>query len=128
MKLSFYNTVYYINEEKKTVTCKTYYSITSSQSRLLNYMAHITDNDHPHELYAIGTARLYENDNWDIETGKKVARAKAETKAYEYVAKRANKIARDTMDISLKINGLCGTVSKMANKVRKHNDEYLSKF
>ena len=88
MKVSFYDTTYYINEEKKTVTCKTYYTITGNQRDLIKYMAYITNNPIDTLVsYSVATAHLSDGDTWDVEVGKKVARAKAETKAYECIAK-----------------------------------------
>lgn len=131
MKLSFYNTTYYINEEKQTVTCKTYYRITSNDIELIRNMEYLTGNirnNGKNKYYAVGTARLDDCDNWNVEVGEKVARAKAETKAYEYMAKHINRLACDTRKISGKIDMLCGKVSKMAQKVKSHNDEYLKQF
>jgi hypothetical protein len=71
------------------------------------------------------TAKLDPADTFDIETGKKVARAKAESKAYKFMAKKIAKIIDGSYDV---IVCACKQFIEKAAGVKRHNDEYLSQF
>lgn len=75
---------------------------------------------------ATGIAICAEGDTFDLEKGKKISRAKAETNAYRNAAKSLNKRFLDLMDIF-------GTFSDMVNefvtiktpKAHNHNVSYI---
>jgi hypothetical protein len=77
-KLSFdkRNTKFYVNEKKKTVTCKVECDLIPP------YLWDSPVNIYPKSFYIIATARCCEGDVFDVERGKRIAMAKAENKAY----------------------------------------------
>lgn len=68
VKLSMIDFSYKENESKKTVT-----AIVKAKSRIGNLIKPIT---------AVGVAKCDDKDEYDVEIGKKIARAKAEKDAY----------------------------------------------
>lgn len=68
VKLSMIDFSYKENESKKTVT-----AIVKAKSRIGNFIKPIT---------AVGVAKCDDKDEYDVEKGKRVARAKAEKEAY----------------------------------------------
>lgn len=68
VKLSMINFSYKENESKKTVT-----AIVKAKSRIGSFIKPIT---------AVGVAKCDDKDEYDVEKGKRVARAKAEKEAY----------------------------------------------
>lgn len=68
VKLSMISFFYKENESKKAVTC-----IVKAKSRIGAYVRNIT---------AVGVAKCDDKDTYDVEKGKRVARAKAELEAY----------------------------------------------
>lgn len=75
------------------------------------------------ECTAIGKAVLDPHDSYDLETGKKIARAKAESAAYRYMIKRyvrlAIKISSMWMDTAMEFSDKgCAVIS--------HNEDYIN--
>lgn len=104
---------YYVNEEKRTVVAKIPYfqdeldslceKYVTYESRLLkgdskageelrNYIRSLTNKKYPNEYYAI--ARAHEKDTWNVEIGKKIARAR--------LLKKINSVKRDVLYSVLK--------------------------
>ena len=134
-KLSFEEPKFYVNEEKQLVTC-----VLSANPQLLGNekinrvceaiaRQYLSKADYERFCYfftVTANAKLNPADTFDVETGKKVARAKAESKAYSYYA---NLIDRA---IGGKFADDIETVTKeffdKADSVIEHNCEYLEKF
>lgn len=119
IKLRVLSTSYKENEAKKTVTAiihavsvfnltnQSYYGLTSKKS-----------------IVAVGVAKCCDGDVYDVEKGKKVARAKAELNAYRQHKKHNNEIHKF-------LSGLDKTVIKNHWKVGKliqHQEEYIKSF
>lgn len=78
---------------------------------------------------ATGIAICAEGDTFDIEKGKKISRAKAETNAYRNAAKSLNKRFLDLMDIFNTFGGMVDEfVSIKFPKAHKHNVSYINKL
>ena len=128
-KLSFSEPQYFINEQKKTVTCKMKYSLKSTDYNLFRMFLDIaywskTDEDLI-EYETIATAKLDPLDTFDPEIGKKVARAKAESFAYKRVSKQMLRIYNKyNLIMGNAVNELC----IKSKGVQEHNDKYLSQF
>ena len=134
-KLSFAEPTFYVNENKKTVTCvmtvrpgikgdyKMEYVINTIAREFLNG----ADYDaFKHSFSTIATAKLDPQDTFDIEAGKKVARAKAESKAYNFYARLVDRALYGRF-----IELLDSTTDEFFDKaasVIEHNDTYLTQF
>ena len=129
IKLSFTDYQYYINNAKRTVTCKvvctlnTPYNVSRlySELRFSNFNLNLPYLD---RFVVRATAHLNPSDNFDEETGIKIARAKAESIAYEKVRKHLKKL----YEVLSEVNNHIAYFSNKALNVVYHNDEYLSSF
>ena len=133
LKLSFNEPTFYVNESKKTVTCVMGYRLRVKGNDALAAAIHLVsgaylDNDENAIRYPFvvsSTAKLNPLDKFDVETGKKVARAKAESLAYKHISRTLNrsigKFVRESAE-------LCAEFNCKAFNVCAHNDEYISKF
>lgn len=133
LKLSFNEPTFYVNESKKTVTCVMGYRLRVKGNDALAAAIHLVsgaylDNDENAIRYPFvvsSTAKLNPLDKFDVETGKKVARAKAESLAYKHISRTLNrsigKFVREAVE-------LCAEFNHKAVNVCAHNDEYISKF
>lgn len=132
MKLSFYETTYYINETKKTVTCKVRCSLTADDKlmEMLSCLTWFADKDvtalrEGGPLEFVATAYTDPVDNFDVEIGKKIARAKAESMAYQDVRHTLIKAHRKYDEYTR--YEIWDFIAK-AEEVNGHNCEYLKQF
>lgn len=133
LKLSFNEPTFYVNESKKTVTCVMGYRLrVKGNNALASAIKYISDEylvddenaiRYPFEVSS--TAKLNPLDKFDVEIGKKVARAKAESAAYKHISRTLNrsvgKFVRESVELCTEFN--CKTFDVCA-----HNDDYISKF
>ena len=134
-KLSFKEPRFYVNEEKKTVTCVM--SVlpgikgNNKMESILNLIAREYLNPADYEAFAnlfstVATAKLDPQDTFDIEVGKKVARTKAESAAYAYYARLVDRaIYGQFMD---NLDAITEEFFDKSDAVIEHNNEYLDKF
>lgn len=124
-KLSVNNIDYFVNEEKKCVTCRVNYVLKAADETLLLLFGADCLVDNCDFGEAVATARVHADDVFDVETGKKVARAKAESLAYRQVVNYLDNI---TEVYSRKFMRPALMFIEKAEKVIDHNDEYLEQF
>lgn len=90
-KISVIETEFFTNVEKKTVTCKIYYKIKTSDHRQ-NYVIDGLNTFVDGGMYvnceytAVATAKTLPGDEFDQHKGEQISRAKAESMAYKRVA------------------------------------------
>lgn len=136
IKLSFKEPEFYVNEAKRTVTCVLRYRMHSTSDdrynklwSALRYMSdHVLDEDDNMLRYGFEvseTAVAGPMDEFDVEKGKKVARAKAEATAYKYTAKALYKVMGEALKVL--IDSSAEFITK-ASIVCKHNKEYIETF
>lgn len=135
-KLKFWEPDYYVNEKKGTVTCVLKFrldGVTGSQKdeeafRAVRYMAESVygENNPISYRYSIAeTAKLDPKDTFDVEIGKKVARAKAESSAYKFCSKILTKsIEKFTFNLASAASEFIGK----ASGVVIHNKRYIDQF
>lgn len=134
-KLSFNDPIFYINEDKQLVTCvlSAYPQLLGNEkiSRVCEAIAHYYLSDADYEKFChcftvTAYARLHPADTFDVETGKKVARAKAESKAYNFYARLIDRTigGQFAEDLETVTDEFFGKVASVIN----HNCEYLNKF
>lgn len=123
IKLSETDCQYFINEEKKTVSCKMFYRL-KMDSDIIGLLAHLLD-EYPCYLQTVtATTHLAEGDTFDVKKGMQVAKAKAETMAY----KRMRQIMKR---LSGKLASMLVVTNDFENRAEdtiKHNEEYLKTF
>jgi hypothetical protein len=135
IKLSFGLPEYFVNESNNTVTCKLSFRLNPSDGTRYNsycnalfYLsdAVLKEEESIRDSWTIAeTAKLDPDDTFDVEIGKKVARAKAESSAYKFMAKKIAKIIDGSYNV---IVDSCEQFIEKAAGVKRHNDEYLSQF
>lgn len=136
IKLSFAEPEFYVNVEKRTVTCVLRYRMRSTSDdgynklwSALGYMSdHVLDEDTNALRYgfmATETAVARPEDEFDVEKGKKIARAKAETSAYKYTAKALYRVMGEALKV---LTDSSAEFIAKASTVCKHNKEYIETF
>lgn len=118
IKLSVNKIVYYTKDT--TVYCRMFFNVKGHPDVLTTIDA-LVDED-CYEVTA--EARLAAGDTFDLETGKKIARAKAESMAYRKLFGCLRRLASRLMDVFDAIDEF----GYKADTVCNHNEEYLSKF
>lgn len=123
-KLSVNSIDYFVNEKKNCVTCRVDYTVKAADETLMLIFG--TDMFVGADIgTAVATARLHKDDKFDVDTGMKVARAKAESLAYRQVANYLD----DTIEIySRKLMHPAMKFIEKADSVIEHNDAYLAQF
>lgn len=133
-KLTFWDPVYYVNEDKKIVTCRLKHRFRSTDDKMFEMIIReIGDYVNKYKsdkllgdvLESVGVARLDPDDNFDIEVGKKIASARAETNAYKMTARMIDKMADEVI---YKLDTLRNNFVSKSERVIKHNEDYISKF
>lgn len=129
-KISVIRTEYFTNFEKKTVTCKLHYRIKATDSRMnyvLSDLGSIVDEGINvwDTLTVVATARTMPGDNFDLHKGEQIARAKAESMAYESVSKCFDRIH------NWYVHNILTPMAEFIEKsdgVIAHNNRYIDSF
>lgn len=123
IKLSFTDPIYYTKTNwggTTVVYCKLQFAI-KGPSDVLKAIKMFADED----CYeSIGQATVEPRDDYDFETGKRIARAKAESLAYKKVNRLFTRICGRLTDTVL----MFFRFSDKTEQVVDHNDKYLSNF
>ena len=120
IKISVTSTTYYLNKKANIVGCRLMFNIKGPDAAI-----EVINALFDYDCYEVtAEAKLNPEDKFDYETGKRVARAKAESMAYNRVSKLFARIAYKMTDV---LNAFTVFVDK-ADRVITHNNEYLSKF
>ena len=125
LKVSVYNTKYYVNQAKKTVTCVLDFELRGPdkfREALFNYIYHSKD---PFQWRVVMTARLDPQDQFDPDKGCQIARAKAESSMYLTTAKLLDRFNNYVL---YNILPYAYNFQVTASQVVNHNNEYLSKM
>ena len=125
LKVSVYNTKYYVNRAKKTVTCVLDFELRGPdkfREALFNYIYHSKD---PFQWRVVMTARLDPQDQFDPDKGCQIARAKAESSMYLTTAKLLDRFNNYVL---YNILPYAYNFQVTASQVVNHNNEYLSKM
>lgn len=127
-KLSFQEPTYFVNEEKQIVTCVVKYTLNASDWNVTRALSLIDNQRDPifgNVMTSYSVAKLDPTDTFDVDKGKRVARAKAESKAYDKVSQKMVKMFCEFMDDTVdEMNTFC----EKANGVVEHNTRYLEGF
>lgn len=124
IKISFEKPIYNVDEKNGVVVCTLKYKATAPVSVI--FASEGTIHGSPWHMNQIvkAVARVKNNDDFDVNVGKKVSLAKAENLAYSHVndwAKTAFKMLCSASDAIVEF-------SRKTKKVREHNVEYIKKF
>jgi hypothetical protein len=123
IKLSETDCEYFINEEKKTVSCKMFYRLKMDDDIYMLF-AHLFD-EYPSCIESVtATTHLSEGDEFDVNKGMQVARAKAETIAYKIARKNVKKLSDKLASMLVGTNDF----ENRAEDVINHNEEYRKTF
>lgn len=129
-KISVIDTEFFTNLEKNTVTCKIYYKIKASDSKM-DYIVNAANMFVDGGMFAdtvytaIATSKLYPGDVFDQHKGEQISRAKAESMAYKRVGQFFERLSDWYMH---------NVSTPMANFVEKskgvieHNYKYIGSF
>lgn len=120
IKLSVQNTVFYVNKKTNVVGCKLYFDVKGPSDVITALKSYA---DYPC-CEVTAEAHLNPDDNFDVEVGKKIARAKAESMAYRRLANLLNRIAYRMLNV---LDSFDDFMYK-ADSVVDHNNTYLATF
>lgn len=132
-KLSFGEPRYLVNEEKKVVTCLIKYHLKGTHKgimQVLSVMDTVIKNDYRDNIFrdefiVNAQSKLHPGDEFDVEIGKKIARAKAESSAYEFTNNCLQKIYNEFVKITEKA---ATEFDFNTENVIYHNEKYIKKF
>ena len=115
LKLSFVGEpIFYVNERKKSTTCKLTAHMTSPDyivANLLCLKASIL-----HDFAVTATVTLQEGDEWDSDKGRRLAHAKAKKEAYTHARHLIiNKCLRPMMKAAATIANACDEMKEWAH-------------
>lgn len=123
IKLSETDCQYFINEEKKTVSCKMFYKLKMDSDMYIVF-TNLFD-EYPSYIESVtATTHLSEGDKFDVNKGMQVAKAKAEIMAYKNVRKNVKKLSDKLANILVYTNDF----ENRAEDAINHNKEYLKTF
>lgn len=123
MKISVIDCQYFVNEKKKTVTCKMFYALKMEE--VISNAFRFLIGEYPHcPQSVIATAYLAPGDTFDEKKGKQVARAKAETMAYKEMLPLMDKLRNTLNYVEVEMSEF----GFKATDTIEHNKEYLSTF
>lgn len=133
-KLSFEEPKFFINEKKGIVTCVMEYRFAGADYVLKDIADLFFGNkdlfgcDNPLKGYyttVTASAKLDPQDKFDVEKGKKVARAKAESQAYRFISKTLSRVLEKYLtNLTISV----GEFQTKALGVIEHNDRYIKQF
>ena len=121
VKLSYIGEpAYYINEKKRTVTCKLRaYLFGPVETKGGMWTRGI---DFPYETLTVtSTAYCHKGDKFDIERGKRVALSKAENELYSTASLKVSEIA-EKLDF---LRDACNDFFKKSIRCQAHNIDYI---
>ena len=130
IKISVIKTEYFTNVKKKTVTCKIYYKIKTSDYRQ-NYVidglnTFVDGGMYVNDVYtAVATAKTLPGDVFDQHKGEQISRAKAESMAYNRVSKFFMRLNNWYAE------NIASPMVELAEKsldVISHNNKYIESF
>lgn len=119
IKLSLEEPMFYINERKRTVTCKLNGTLDGPCRYEEWMMAGISFP--PMEYSTTTTAYCHENDTFDIERGKRIALSKAENELYNKAALEVSNVC-EQLDF---LRDACNSFFKKSLKCQAHNNDYI---
>ena len=136
IKLSFEEPAFYVNMVKRTVTCVLKFKMNSTSDDRYNNLwsalrcmsDHVLDeeaNELRYSFMVTETAVAGPMDEFDVEKGKKIARAKAEAAAYAHTAKTLYKVLGEALNVLTESSAEFIT---KASVVYTHNKEYVDTF
>lgn len=120
IKISFDTPIYYVNKKNNKVGCRLSFGIKGPAS-VITIINSFTDEDC---FEVVAEASLHPDDSFDIEKGKTIARAKAETMAYRRVNRLFKRICGKLADVAIAFMDFDVKSATVIN----NNDEFLAKF
>lgn len=125
MKTSIENFKFYVNEKKRMVTCVLNYYYTMDH-RVESFVGNLNKDFWPYKPFtSVGVAKCDKDDVFDVNIGKKVAQAKAESQMYKDAADyMINTLAKFETHVG---SDIVDFLDK-ADRTIAHNDEYIRKF
>ena len=118
IKVSFEEPEFYINEKKRTVTCKLEGFLNGPQDN----SSWTEDIDFPSSTLTVSsTARCHKDDTFDIERGKRIALSKAENEIYCMATLEVSKVA-EKLDF---LRNACNDFAAKSIRCQAHNIDYI---
>lgn len=112
IKINFEDPNFFVNKEKKTITCKLFGSIDKPKG-----MYHVWEDS----FNVTCTAKCSPDDEFDMEKGKRIALAKAENKIFEKAGKSLKELENELSHSLL----LIGHYAVNSNNYIAHNNRYI---
>lgn len=124
IKISFEKPIYTVDEKNGVVVCVLKYKADAPSNVIFASSGTIYSSPW-YDTYSVkAIARVRDNDKFDANVGKKVSLAKAENLAYSHV----NDLVKSAHISMCRSLYAIRSFYRKANKVKKHNIEYMKKF
>lgn len=124
LKMSVTKTIFYVDRYKHHVKCELYFKIKGPKTTVDMLEAFRKATNDPLSYHVHSEAHLDPQDEFNVDTGMKVARAKAETMAYRRIMRFLNRYCAHQGE-------MCQDIDELYHKgysTIEHNDDYLEKF
>lgn len=119
IKVSFNEPEFYINEKKRTVTCRLEGFLNGPQDNAASWTEEI---DFPSTMLTTSTtARCHKDDTFDVERGKRIALSKAENDIYSMATLEVSKVA-EKLDF---LRTACNEFAAKSIRCQAHNIDYI---
>lgn len=117
IKVSFGEPEFYVNEKKRTVTCRLEGYLNGP-----NTMSWADEISFPNSnLTTSSTARCHKDDKFDIERGKRIALSKAENDIYSMATIEVSRVA-EKLDF---LRTACNDFAAKSVRCQAHNIDYI---
>ena len=112
---------YYINEKKRTVTCKLRAEMLGPEEISSGWISPKYISFPFETMVSTATARCHKDDKFDIERGKRVALSKAENELYSMASLKVSEVA-EKLDF---LRTACNDFFKKSIRCQAHNIDYI---
>lgn len=102
------------------VTCRMYYQLLAPEP-FLDICGFVAGE-------VVATAHCHKDDTFNLETGKKVALAKAESRAYKEARSVMNRRLQNTINTVVQLANMAKRFSEKAEDAIEHNTEYITRI
>lgn len=124
IKLAFSDADFRINHKKRRIRCVLDFQVKGDQKTLRMLDAFSTITNDPLEGRVVVDVTPSKDDEFNVDTGCKVARARAEKAAYRRMTKFFGRFAVFVQGMTLEI----GDFNEKAYNTIEHNDNYMKQF
>ena len=129
-KLTFKETKYYVNKEKKTIVCLLSFEVKDPENFIEERLIALAINKlyrdkYPWEFTSKGLAKCSDDDTFDEVLGKRIAESKAKKAAYKIAMRIRYAVMEQLSKLVDKNNAIYDNLKKNVQNEHEHLDKLL---